>query len=159
MQQIAIDTLDASKSSITLSLDASLYPAEIVYGAAYVFIDRAYVLLDRTSAAVKSQGRILVHLRGKSKLDAAGLEALAGEFGNEMLSQALRRKIVKQNHKLIEDITAQAIAGAAGGILPTDFLGGDDDGMDFLDDPLGIAVPWEDKFKSADAPAKNTSET
>lgn len=150
MEQTSIDTMDAAKASITLSLDAGLYPADVVYGAAYVFIDRAYVLLDRAGTATKPTGRLLVHLRGKEALDEAGLEALAGEFGNELLSQALRRKVVKQNHKLIEDITAQAIAGAAGGILPTDFLQGEDDGMDFLDDPLGIAVPWEDKFQKAD---------
>ena len=88
-----------------------------------------------------------MHLRGKGELTEAQLTAMSGEFENELLAQALRRKVVKANQKIIEDITSQAIAGAAGGTLPTDFLAAGDDGMDFLDDPLGIAVPWEDKFK------------
>ena len=79
-------------------------------------------------------------------LGEVGLQALSGEFGNELLSQALRRKVVKQNSKIIEEIVTQAIAGAAGATLPQDFMEEDDD-LDFLDDPLGIAVPWEEKFK------------
>jgi len=144
----AVETFDPAQGRMTLALDVGLYPTDVLYGAAYVFIDRAYVLLDRDESAGKS-GRYLVHLRGKAPLGEADLRAMAGEFGNELLSQALRRKIVKANQKIIEEIATQAIAGAAGGALPTDFLAGagDDDGLDFLDDPLGIAVPWEEKFK------------
>jgi len=149
--QHAIDTVDPARASLTLSLDAGLYPIEVLYAAAYIFLDRAYVLLDREGLEGKG-GRFLVRLRGKLPMNEKQLLDLSGEFGNELLSQALRRKVVKQNQKLIEEITTRAIAGAAGGALPTDFLGGDDDGMDFLDDPLGIAVPWEDKFKKKKEP-------
>lgn len=146
-----VDALDPATGTLTLSLEAGLYPVDVLYAAAYVFIDRAYVRLDRDGTDGKG-GRFLVHLRGKAALTEAQLRAMAGEFGNELLSQALRRKIVKQNARIIEEITTQAIAGAAGGTLPTDFLtAGDDDGMDFLDDPLGIAVPWEEKFKKKKA--------
>lgn len=145
-----IESIDAQKSSITLALDAGLYPIEVLYAASYVFIDRAFVLLDREGLEGKG-GRFLVHLRGKTQLSEPQLQAMSGEFGNELLSQALRRKVVKANQKIIEEITTQAIAGAAGGTLPTDFLDAGDDGMDFLDDPLGIAVPWEEKFKKKKA--------
>lgn len=144
---VAMETLDAANHRITLSLDISLYPIDVVYGAAYVFIDRCFVLLDKQESGGKGVSRHLVHLRGKTPLSAAQLQAFAGEFSNELLSQALRRKIVKANQKIIEEITTQAIAGAAGGTLPSDFLDASDADMDFLDDPLGIAVPWEDKFK------------
>ncbi|MSP90582.1 MAG: His-Xaa-Ser system protein HxsD [Myxococcales bacterium] len=145
MSEHSIETFDAAAGRMTLALDTGLYPLEVVYGAAYIFIDRAFVLLDREGES--GQGRYLVHLRTKQGADETKLRALSGEFGNELLSQALRRKVVKANQKIIEEITTQAIAGAAGGALPTDFLGGADDGLDFLDDPLGIAVPWEEKFK------------
>ena len=141
MAHASIEKLDPQTSTMTLSLDIGLYPADVLYAAAYVFLDRAYVLLDRAGP------RFEIHLRGKGKLDETQLQALSGEFSNELLAQALRRKVVKANQKIIEDITTQAIAGAAGGTLPTDFLDAGDDGMDFLDDPLGIAVPWEEKFK------------
>lgn len=151
MSQVRIESADAGSASIVLRLEVGLYPIEVLYGAAYVFIDRCYVLLDREGVTDGGPGKggshFVVRLRGKTAMTADQLQALAGEFGNELLSQALRRKVVKQNQKVIEEITTQAIAGAAGGTLPTDFLASADDGMDFLDDPLGIAVPWEEKFK------------
>jgi His-Xaa-Ser system protein HxsD len=147
MTHSQIETLDARSSTLTLSLESSLYPRDVLYAAAYVFLDRAYVLLDRDGA------RFLVHVRGKQPLEEAALRAMAGEFENELLAQALRRRVVKANQKIIEDITTLAIAGAAGG---TSRAAGDadsfrdadadiDDSMEFLDDPLGIAKPWEPK--------------
>jgi His-Xaa-Ser system protein HxsD len=145
-----IDSFDADTATATLSLDAGLYPLDVVYGAAYALIDRAYVLLDKTNDGDRGS-RIVVHLRGKRPLDRSALEAISGEFGNELLSQALRRKIVKANGHIIEEIVTTAIAGAAGAALPQDFLAQEDeDDLDFLDDPLGIAVPWEEKFKKGE---------
>ena len=137
-----IERFDAATATATLSLDAGVYPTDVVYGAAYALIDRCYVLLD------KIEGRQVVNLRGKTPLDQIGLQVLSCEFGNELLSQALRRKIVKQNGHIIEEIVTAAISGAAGATLPQDFVAdkGEED-LDFLDDPLGIAVPWEEKFK------------
>ncbi len=147
-----VEAIDATNGSATLSLDPGLYPIDVIYGAAYALIDRAYVLLDREpieggpGVKAKRSGRFLVHLRAKRAVDEAALQKMSGDFGNELLSQALRRKVVKQNGKIIEEIVTQAIAGAAGAALPQDFVDDDDD-LDFLDDPLGIAVPWEEKFK------------
>ena len=149
MTQSQIETLDANTSTMTLSLDMDLYPREVLYAAAYVFLDRAYVLLDRDGA------RCVVHLRGKQALDEAVLRAMAGEFENELLAQALRRMVGKANHKIIEEITTLAITSAAGarfsdgvdpaddGAAPNGVQGFTDDGKDFLDDPRGIAKPWE----------------
>jgi len=128
---------------MTLSLEVGLYPRDVLYAAAYVFLDRAYVLLDR------SGDRYQVHLRGKAALDETTLRAMAGEFANELLAQALRLRVVHTNQRLIEDIASLAISGAAGravhgdeaALIDLDAPG--DDG--FLDDPLGIAVPWESK--------------
>ena len=140
-----IETLDPTTSTLTLSLDISLYPRDVLYAAAYVFLDRAYVLLDRDGS------RLLVHLRGKQPLDEATLRAMAGEFGNELLAQALRQRVAKANQRIIEDITALAISGAAGSgrvesTVDDSLIDMDDPGDDgFLDDPLSIAIPWEKK--------------
>ncbi len=142
-----LESHDAKTNTATLALDSGLYPIDVIYGAAYALIDRAYVLLDREANPAGKGHRFVVHLRGKMELGDVGLQALSGEFGNELLSQALRRKVVKQNNSIIEEIVTQAIAGASGASLPQDFIDDDDDDLDFLDDPLGIAVPWEEKFK------------
>jgi len=110
------------------------------------------VLLDRDGS------RFLVHLRGKQNLDEAALRAMAGEFENELLAQALRHRVVKANQRIIEDITSLAISGATSvpapagdGAADDALIDMDDPGDDgFLDDPLGIATPWEAKKKAAE---------
>lgn len=148
----APEILTAKDGKLLLSLDRGLYPLEVVYGAAYVFIDRAYVLLDRVG------DKVVVEIAAKdSSIGAKGLRALAGEFGNELLSQALRRRITKENQNILETIVSQALAGATGAMVPSAFEDdAEEEDLDFLDDPLGIAVPWEERFKkrgSAPTPA------
>ncbi len=144
MTRSQIETLDAATSTLTLSLDIGLYPRDVVYAAAYVFLDRAYVLLDRV------ESRFVVHLRAKHPVEAATLEAMAGEFENELLAQALRHQVVDANRRIIEDVVAVAIAGAAAGAeeSATGLEGGTlidpaDTQDGFLADPQGIAQPWE----------------
>ena len=148
----APEILTARGGKLVLGLDKGLYPLDVIYGAAYIFIDRAYVLLGRDS------DRTIVELAAKDPdTDSATLRALAGEFGNELLSQALRRRITRENKNILETIVSQALAGATGAMVPSAFEDDEeDDDLDFLDDPLGIAVPWEERFKkrgSAPTPA------
>lgn len=149
MTRPQIETLDPAAATMTLSLDAGLYPRDVLYAAAYVFLDRAYVLLDRQGS------RFLVHLRGKQTLDEGTLRAMAGEFENELLAQALRLKVAKANQHLIEGVTSLAISGAAGFIAPAaddpalvDLQDPGDDG--FLDDPLHLGEPWDSKKSGSD---------
>lgn len=145
MTRSTIETLDAATSTLTLSLDIGLYPRDVLYAAAYVFLDRAYILLDRV------ESRFVVHLRGKTALDEATLQAMAGEFENELLAQALRHQVVDANQRIIEDVVSVAIAGAAAGVEDSGGTGLenatlielDDPDDGFLADAQGIARPWE----------------
>ncbi len=139
-----IETLDTATSTLTLSLDVGLYPRDVLYAAAYVFLDRAYVLLDRR------ESRFVVHFRAKRPLEASTLQAMAGEFENELLAQALRHRVVDANQRIIEDVVTVAIAGAVAGVEPPGGaetepllveIGDAEDG--FLADSQGIARPWE----------------
>ena len=144
MTQSQIETLDARASTLTLSLDVDLYPREVLYAAAYVFLDRTYVVLDRDGS------RFLVHLRGKQPLDETMLRALAGEFENELLAQAMRLQVFKANQRIIEQMTNLAISGASVyATVEDNSPQAPDDGMDFLDDPLGIATPWTPEKKES----------
>jgi hypothetical protein len=40
----------ATERSVSMTIDAELYPLQAVYGASYIFLDRCYVFLDRPSA-------------------------------------------------------------------------------------------------------------
>src|SRR4051812_32453326 len=107
MTHVQIETLNAATSTLTLSLDVGIYPRDVLYAAAYVFLDRAYVLLDRQDS------RFIVHLRSKRPLEEETFRAMAGEFENELLAQALRHRVVDANQRIIEDVVTVAIAGAA----------------------------------------------
>ena len=124
------------ENTLVLTLNPQLYSLEVIYGASYVFIDRAYILLDGdTKKSVK------VFMKGKKRLSRKGLEALAGEFKNELLNYALREKLNRSSRKIRECTIEKALAIPGPGIpeQPQDY-------SDYLKDPLGIAIPWEEKY-------------
>lgn len=138
---------DAAEGSVTLTVDAAIYPLEAVYGAAYIFIDRCYVLLDRPKAGVHA----VTLTDKKGAADAEALRRMAGEFANELLTQAWRQKILEENRVLLELVTTQALAGAlatdAAAEPSLDDLASFDFTEEAFDDPLGIAMSWEEKYK------------
>ena len=100
---------DPAEGGVTVTVDAALYPLEALYGAAYIFIDRCYVLLDKAR-----EGAWSVTLTPKAAgATAETLRAMVGEFANELLSQAWRQKILEENRVILETVTTQALAGAA----------------------------------------------
>jgi His-Xaa-Ser system protein HxsD len=133
-------------------VDLDIYPLDVVMAAGYVFIDRFYVLIDKAG-----DGKVKVSLSAKPIQPGEPAGKLAGEFLNELLGQALRREVGKKHEKVREILLARALFGAApkmaepGGTenaadtTAREMDGATDDG-DYLDDPLGIAVPWEEKY-------------
>ncbi len=136
------------EGSLVLEFDEGLYPKDAIYGAAYIFIDRCYVRLDRPKP-----GRVSVRLALKPGVERV-LEEMAGEFENELLGQAWRRMIIDENRQLIEQVTTQALSGAAGPPGLDDLLSMDIDDDTAFEDPLGIAMSWEEKYKKKSPAAK-----
>jgi His-Xaa-Ser system protein HxsD len=135
------------EGAVELEFDEGLYPKDAVYGAAYIFIDRCWVHLDRAG-----DKRIKVTLKGKS--GSVDGQALAGEFENEILGQAWRRLIVDDNRQLIESITTRALGGAAGPPGLDELLAMDIGDASAFEDPLGIAMSWEEKYAKKKAGSK-----
>lgn len=142
-------TADVDAGNVSVLVEVSVYPLSAIYGASYVFIDRCFVLLDKPDA---SHFRVVLSPK-QGEATPAALRELVGEFANELLSCAWRAKIAEENRALIEGVTAQALAGAMG--APTlDDLEKFDFGDEALEDPLGIAMSWEEKYaKKKKAPA------
>lgn len=138
---------ELDRGAVSLRVDSSLYPLEAIYAAAYVFIDRCYVFLDKPS-----EGRVRVTLSSKKEpFDAGRAREVVGEFANELLSCAWRAEIARESRATIEAVTAQALAGARG--APSlDELEAFDFSDEAFEDPLGIAMSWEEKY------AKNKKE-
>lgn len=116
-----------------------IYPLEAIYAAAYVYLDRCYVLLDK-----QGKDRISVRLKSRPECARKEFDEIVGEFENELVNQALRLKIAKRTEKIREAIIHRALFSAMPESL--DLSLDDEDDTDYLEDPLGIAVPWEDKF-------------
>ncbi len=138
---VAVPSSNTTDHSLTVELDEALFPKDAIFGAAYTFIDRCYMHLERPAA-----GKVSVRFTRKESVETP-LESLAGDFENELLGQAWRRLIVEENRQLIEEVTSRAVAGAAGPPGLDDLLGMDIDDDSAFEDPLGIAMSWEEKYK------------
>ena len=139
-------SVDVGAKAVTLKVDPALYPLDALYGAAYIFIDRCFVLLDKPDAS----WRVTLSSR-KAEPTPEELQGLVGEFANELLSCAWRAKISEQSRALIESVTAQALGGAMG--PPSlDDLEKFDFSEEAFEDPLGIALSWEEKHKKKARP-------
>ena len=122
---------------VRFPIDESLFPLDAVYGAAYLFVDRCYVFLDRPADQV-----VEVQLRAKGEADEAALEALAGEFANELLNQVLRVRVGESTRKLREYTLAKAFFSHTR-TTSIDALLAELDAEELEEDPLEIEVPWD----------------
>ncbi len=133
--------VDVDKNMVAVAVNAEMYPLDVIYGASFVYVDRAFVLLDKINDT-----RVSVTMTAREKSDEEALRSLGGELANELLTQALRETIAKKTQKIRELVINRALYStldSGGGDVDFD----DEDDLEFLDDPLGIAVPWEEKFE------------
>jgi len=122
------------KDSVELKLETKIYPLEAIYSTCYVFIDRAYLFLDGNP---KKEVRVII--KGKKNLSKKQLQQLAGEFLNELLSATLRMNLDKYSRKIRDYVVERALSSALGQT-------GSEEQVGYEDDPLGIAIPWEEKY-------------
>lgn len=123
---------------VSFTLDENVYPRDAVYGAAYLFVDRCYLFLTRPG-----DDQIEVRLKPKEAADAGALEALAGEFANELLNQVVRIRVGESTAQIREYYMAKAFF-ADSNQTSIDALLAELDAEELEEDPLEISVPWED---------------
>lgn len=123
---------------VSFVLDESIYPRDAVYGAAYLFVDRSYLFLSRPG-----EDRIEVRLKPKDEADATSLEALAGEFANELLNQVVRLRVGESTAQIREYYMAKAFFADANQ-TSIDALLAELDAEELQEETLEISVPWEE---------------
>jgi His-Xaa-Ser system protein HxsD len=128
---------DTDAGQVSFSLSESLFCLDAIYGAAYLFIDRCYLFFTRPT-----EDGVMVHLKPKAEIATDGLDALAGEFANELLNQAIRVRLSESTKSLREYYMARAFF-----TTPVqssiDALLAELDAEELEDDELEISVPWE----------------
>ena len=140
---ILINKIMPKNNNAKILLDLKVYPLEAIYGAAYVFVDRAYIFLDQPT-----KDTVEVSLKPKGDVKAKTADSIKGEFLNELLNYTLRLSLAKYNKKIREYIIERALYAS---------VQSDEPAFDAeFDDPLGIAVPWEEKYGET-AKKKNTA--
>jgi His-Xaa-Ser system protein HxsD len=134
-------TIQAAKNMVSIQVDEKVFPRDVVVAAAYIFIDRCYIRLERAL-----RGRVLARIKGKKKLSRNQLVNLADEFENELLHQLIRRQVAERTDGLREVIVGRALFSAEPESGAEAAQAEPQEDMDYLDDPLGIAIPWEEKY-------------
>ncbi len=164
---------------LIISVNTKTYPLEAIFGASYVFINNAYIFLDGDP---EKKIDIKLKLKPESLNSFQNIKELKGEFLNELLNFSWRHRISKENKQLREYIVGAALLGATGGggiyrqtdsSIEEDTIKAIDHKAKTIaeviaeneidnsfDDPLGIAVPWEEKFqkkgsKKTESPSNN----
>ena len=123
--------------SVLLRLDEGLYPLDAIRGAAYLFLDRCFVRLERPEDRL-----VDVTHKSKGPTDDEALGALAGEFCNALLDQAVRVQVAASSGKIREYIMARAFFSAPAQ-SSIDQLLAELDAEELAADDLEIQVPWE----------------
>ena len=136
-------TVNTNKQTVEAEIDENIFPREVITAAAYVYLDSCYIRLERAS-----KKKVKVYIRSKKKVSAAKLKSLAGDFENEVLHQLLRYQLAEKTQKLREIIVGRALLSAQVQVTQpgSESFQAEDEDPDYLQDPLGIAVPWEEKY-------------
>jgi His-Xaa-Ser system protein HxsD len=135
-----VSNLRVHEGCCMVHVNARIFPKEVVYCAAYAFLDRAYVVLDGDPSI-----QIIVELH--PKVEGKDVTALGLEFNNELLNFAVYKVQSGRNSRIKEPILKQAFDST----IPEDSCVAVEPkkGLQepsFVNDPLGIARPWEEVF-------------
>jgi len=118
----------------TIKLNPKIYPLEIIYSAAYVFLEKAYIKLDGDI-----DKEIIVEIKSKDN----EIKNIELEFQNELLNYAEYNTNLKNNKEIRQAIIQRALMTNDETIIDEIFEEIDDEE---IDDPEGIAIPWEEKY-------------
>ncbi len=118
--------MDQEKNEITIAINTKLYDKDVIFSAAYVFLDAAYIMLDGDP-----EKEILVRIRPKKDQD---LRKLGMDFSNELINYSVYKKRAEKNAPVRQAMVQRA--------LVTNMQ----EEAEGFDDPEGIAVPWEEKY-------------
>jgi len=146
--------INEGSKSIIVSLNPKLYFVDVILSTAYLFTDSCYVLIDGDP-----EEEIILELRLKK--EGMNLEKLGREFNNELINYAAYNEQSAKNANLREAILTRALLTNSPSLLQrpvedneklteeADCL--EEDGTLDIDDPEGIAVPWDDKYEKSDS--------
>ena len=147
--------LKKQSNEVSISVDPKIYPLDAIYGASYNFIDQAYIFLD---GDLNKKIDIKLKLKPDVPSKFTNIQEFKKAFLNELLNTTWRYQISQENKNFREFILGTALLGSLGQLNPSEKFFTDTKSVikeleeekgneEELNDPLGIAVPWEEKHK------------
>ena len=95
-----------SPNAVRWRIDLELYTADAIFRACYKFTDRCYILLDRAD-----ERAVIAEFRARD--GEPGMDAILGEFANELIDQRLRADLARETKAVHDLIVEQAFVEAA----------------------------------------------
>lgn len=124
-------------------IDTDFYPIDAIYSVAYLLLEKYYLKL--TSGKKNS---VIMAITTEQKLSKTEIDGMTRRIEQELINQTLRLRVAKENQKLREYILGKALFGAQFGVIEHEDTVRGSDEPDYINDPLGIAVPWEEKHRT-----------
>ena len=118
--------INKKENSVLISVKTKIYPLEVIYSAAYMFLDRVYVTIDGDP-----KKEVIIQLKAKKgKID---FKKLVGDFNNELINYSVYAIQAARTGAIREAIIKRAM----------ETIDENEDEKDlWIDDPEGIAKPW-----------------
>ncbi len=139
--------ISKKENSAFLFLHCDLYSLEAIYNAAYSFLDKVYIFFSKESSK-----KIKIKLKAKEKREEKEIEILAGNFLNEVINTGLREMIYKENKNIGKIMLGAALLSSSRNLQEEVRKKKEENDNNSSheksnEDPLGIAVPWEEKYE------------
>jgi His-Xaa-Ser system protein HxsD len=129
----ALGNIKIGEDQAVFSLNPKIYPLELIYSAAYIMIDRAFILLDGDPSE-----KILVEIRKRK--EQQDLKELVMQFNDELLNYAVYKEQSEKNKELREMILQRVLVTNA----PETVFNSQETKNIEIDDPENIMKEWEE---------------
>jgi len=126
---------------VLIEVNPEIYSLDVVYSAAYVLLDRAYIRLDGNP-----KEKIIVELMPKENCP---LEQLKNEFNNELLSYAFHKSQIENTGEIRKILMQRALLIPETRVVGKEDLlneefSGDPNETCLFEDSSKDEIPWEE---------------
>ncbi|MCK5282310.1 MAG: His-Xaa-Ser system protein HxsD [Nanoarchaeota archaeon] len=128
--------IDENSDYILFSINPRIYSLDIIHSAAYIMLDKAYIILDYQNE------NILVEIRAKH--ENQDLKQLTMEFNEELLNYAVYKAQSERNKEIRQIILQRSLLTNN----PDYFIDTSTESPqneDEIKDPKGISKKWDEK--------------
>jgi His-Xaa-Ser system protein HxsD len=126
-----LKNIEFKKDCAMLTINPEIFPLEIIYSAAYILIDKAFIVLDGDP-----KEQILVEIRKKE--ESQELRKIVQDFYGELLNYSVYKKQTDSNAGVREIILQRALLTNDPHYMKLKQISRD------VDDPKGIKKRWEE---------------